>query len=235
MLVLLVLTGISLICVISNVGQIVVGFRSLPIYKVTILSAKVFLLNVSILYLFFLFQQTVDLGITSLSSLGVFGVLIEVVLIGYLFITSSVGLYTIPVIKKIKPMRSNTSLTHIILNCGLYVILSSALPLLSKILGKSLQTFPCALTETWSYLNARFKSFCRLHLIMCRFHFCSVLQPQASQILIFSAPLGKWIGSEITTWSCCTTLFLPWRHRCVFLISSPQGSAKRFSGGLPSF
>ena len=34
MLVLLALTGISLICVISNVGQIVVGFRSLPIYQV---------------------------------------------------------------------------------------------------------------------------------------------------------------------------------------------------------
>lgn len=112
MLILLALTTISLLCVISNVGQIMAGFRSLPIY-----------------------QQTVDLGITSLSSLGVVGVCIEVVLICYLFVTSLVGLYTIPVIRKIRPSRHDTPLTHIILNCCIYVILSSALPLLAKILG----------------------------------------------------------------------------------------------------
>jgi hypothetical protein len=74
--------------------------------------------------------------LTSLSALGVFGVIIEVLLIGYLLVTSIVGLYTIPFIGKIKPVSHSTSLTHLILNCGLFVILSSALPLLSKILGK---------------------------------------------------------------------------------------------------
>lgn len=113
MLSLLALTSLSLLCVIMNVGQIVAGFRSLPIYQ----------------------SAVVDLGITSLSSLGAVGVIIEVILIGYLFVTSLVGLYTIPVIKKIRPMPKSTTLTHLILNCCIYVILSTALPLLAKILG----------------------------------------------------------------------------------------------------
>ena len=62
--------------------------------------------------------------------------LFPVVLIGYLFVTSLVGLYTIPVITRIRPMLSSTPLTHLILNCCIYVILSTALPLLAKILGK---------------------------------------------------------------------------------------------------
>jgi hypothetical protein len=40
--------------------------------------------------------------LTSLSALGVVGVVVEVILIGYLFVTSLVGLYTIPIIKRIK-------------------------------------------------------------------------------------------------------------------------------------
>ena len=50
----------------------------------------------------FLFQETFDLGLTSLSSLGVVGVVVEVILIGYLFVTSLVGLYTIPIVKRIR-------------------------------------------------------------------------------------------------------------------------------------
>ena len=65
------------------------------------------------------------------------GVFVEVLLIGYLLVTSLIGLYTIPLIRTIKPVVANTSLTQLILNCGLYVILSSALPLLSKILGEA--------------------------------------------------------------------------------------------------
>ena len=73
---------------------------------------------------------------TSLSALGVVGVVIEVIQIGYLLVTSLVGLYTIPFVRTIKPLIGKTSLTHLILNCGLFVILSSALPLLCRILGK---------------------------------------------------------------------------------------------------
>jgi len=112
MIFLLTLTALSLVSVISNVMQLMAGFRSLPLQ-----------------------QQFVDLGISSLTSLGVLGVAIEVMLIGYLFVTSLVGLYTIPFIRMIRPKLGDTSLTHLILNCGLFLILSSALPLLSKILG----------------------------------------------------------------------------------------------------
>lgn len=111
MLSLLLLTGLSLLCVLMNVGQIVAGFRSLPIY------------------------QNGDFGITSLSSFGAIGVIIEVILIGYLFVTSLVGLYTLPIITRIRPIFKSTPLTHLILNCCIYVVLSTALPLLAKILG----------------------------------------------------------------------------------------------------
>ena len=87
----------------------------------------------------FYFQQTVTLGISSLTSFGVVGVAIEVVLIAFLFVCSLVGLYTIPGIRCIRPIAHETTLTQIILNCGLYVILSSALPLLAKILGKIIE------------------------------------------------------------------------------------------------
>jgi len=112
MIFLFALTALSLVSVISNVMQLMAGFRSLPLQ-----------------------QQIVDLGHSSLMSLGVLGVAIEVMLIGYLFVTSLVGLYTIPFIRMIRPKLGDTSLTHLILNCGLFLILSSALPLLSKILG----------------------------------------------------------------------------------------------------
>lgn len=108
-----VLTAASIGSVVKNVGQIVAGFKSLPAVN----------------------QQTVTLGISSLTSFGVVGVVIEVVLIAFLFVCSLVGLYTIPGIRCIRPIAHETTLTQIILNCGLYVILSSALPLLAKILG----------------------------------------------------------------------------------------------------
>ena len=83
-------------------------------------------------------------------SLGVLGVAIEVMLIGYLFVTSLVGLYTIPFIRMIRPKLGDTSLTHLILNCGLFLILSSALPLLSKILGQfSKQSQSHSVVQLW--------------------------------------------------------------------------------------
>jgi len=60
---------------------------------------------------------------------------IEVVVIAYLFVTSIVGLYSIPQFHRILPKTRDTSMTNLILNCALYVILSSALPLLVKVLG----------------------------------------------------------------------------------------------------
>ncbi len=80
-----------------------------------------------------------DLGLSSLTALGVMGVIIEVVLIGYLLVASVVGLYTIPFVRRIRPTVGATSLTHLILNCAVFLVLSSALPLLARILGRN----PC--------------------------------------------------------------------------------------------
>ena len=65
MLSLLLLTGLSLLCVVMNVAQIVAGFRSLPIYQTAV----------------------EEFGITSLSSFGAIGVIIEgkFILIGIFF------------------------------------------------------------------------------------------------------------------------------------------------------
>jgi len=112
MLTLIGLTGISLYLVAANMMLLAAGWRSLPSNTVTI-----------------------DLGNSSLSTLGVVGVFIEVLIIGYLLITSIVGLYNIPTFKMILPKKRDTSMTHLILNCALFVILSSALPLLVKVLG----------------------------------------------------------------------------------------------------
>jgi len=112
MLALMALTGISLYLVAANMMLLAAGWRSLPSNTATI-----------------------DLGTSSLSTLGVVGVAIEVLIIGYLLVTSIVGLYSIPTLTKLLPKKSDTSMTHLILNCGLFVILSSALPLLVKVLG----------------------------------------------------------------------------------------------------
>lgn len=80
------------------------------------------------------FQQF-TLGISSLSKLGLFGAVLEVCLIFYLGATSTVGLYTMPFMKYVKPQKRRTSLSQLILNCALLLILSSALPLLSRIIG----------------------------------------------------------------------------------------------------
>lgn len=82
----------------------------------------------------FLLQQF-TLGITSLSKVGPIGAAIEVLIIFYLCATSTVGLYTMPFMQSIRPQRHKTSLSQLIVNGALVLILSSALPLLSRILG----------------------------------------------------------------------------------------------------
>ena len=112
MLTLMSLTGISLYLVSTNLLLLLAGWRSLPSTQVTL-----------------------DLGTSSLSTLGVLGVVIEVLIIAYFLVSSIVGLYSIPHLRRILPVKRDTSMTHLIYNCALYVILSSALPLLVKVLG----------------------------------------------------------------------------------------------------
>lgn len=86
------------------------------------------------MYIKFSLQQF-TLGISSLSKLGIFGATLEIFIILYLGITSFVGFYAMPLFVKIRPKRRKTSLTHLIANSMLILILTSALPLLSRILG----------------------------------------------------------------------------------------------------
>ncbi|XP_057321037.1 protein Lilipod isoform X5 [Microplitis mediator] len=82
-----------------------------------------------------LITRQFTLGISSLSKLGPTGAVVEVIVILYVAITSTVGLYGLPGVKKIMPQPQGTPLTHLIANCVLLLIHSSALPLLSRILG----------------------------------------------------------------------------------------------------
>lgn len=114
MLLLLFLTGITLLLVLQNTLELLIGIKALP-----------------------LSTRQLTLGITSLSKLGPIGAALEVCIIFYLAATSTVGLYTMPFMRHIKPEKRKTSLSQLIFNCALVLILSSALPLLSRILGIS--------------------------------------------------------------------------------------------------
>lgn len=112
MLLLIALTCIAVLMVVQNTLELLIGIKALP------LSTRQF-----------------TLGITSLSMLGPFGAALEIVLIMYLFATSSIGLYTLPLLSRVRPKLKQTSLTHVIANCCMLLVLSSALPVLSRILG----------------------------------------------------------------------------------------------------
>ena len=56
-------------------------------------------------------------------------------LVSYLMLASVVGFYTLRCCSSMMPRRSDTPMTHIIFNCVVLLVLSSALPVLSRILG----------------------------------------------------------------------------------------------------
>ncbi|KRT83322.1 hypothetical protein AMK59_3445, partial [Oryctes borbonicus] len=112
MLLLIGLTGITVLIVMQNTIELLIGIKALP------LSSRQF-----------------TLGISSLSMLGPLGAALEIILILYLIVTSSIGLYSLPPMYKIRPRAHSTPFSLIIGNCSLVLILSSALPLLAKILG----------------------------------------------------------------------------------------------------
>ncbi|CAH2012803.1 unnamed protein product [Acanthoscelides obtectus] len=111
-LVLLGLTMIAVLMVIQNTLSFLIGIKALPS------SSKQF-----------------TLGVSSLSRLGPWGACLEIVLIVYLIVTSSIGLYTAPCARRFRPKKRATPFTLLIANCALLLVVSSALPLLAKILG----------------------------------------------------------------------------------------------------
>ncbi|VVC24893.1 Lipocalin-interacting membrane receptor,LMBR1-like membrane protein [Cinara cedri] len=112
MLLLLALTVVTVLLVVQNLLLILIGIKALP------LNTRQF-----------------TLGVSSLSKLGPFGAGLEIVIILYMLVASTVGLYSLPVVSTYCPKIKQTPLTHIVGNCTLLLILSSALPLLSRILG----------------------------------------------------------------------------------------------------
>ncbi|RZF46228.1 hypothetical protein LSTR_LSTR010890 [Laodelphax striatellus] len=112
MLTLLALTVITVLMVVRNFLQLLVGFKALP------LSTKQF-----------------TVGISSLSMLGPVGAGLEVVLLLYLAVTSCVGLYTLPFVRAVRPRMRKTPFVHIVVNCIILLVLSSALPVLARTLG----------------------------------------------------------------------------------------------------
>lgn len=74
-------------------------------------------------------------GITSLYTLGIVQTCFEIILILYFMIASLVGFYNMPFFNKILPRYKSTTMRIIILNCIIFLIFSSALPVSSKILG----------------------------------------------------------------------------------------------------
>ncbi|KIH60618.1 LMBR1-like region [Ancylostoma duodenale] len=107
---LLALTGISLLMVVINSLKLMFGFRSLPVYA-----------------------QYME--VHTRHSLGIAGVIIESITIMYVMATSLTGLYSMPFVRALRPRRRRTSLTVIIINCSLILVLSSALPVLANTLG----------------------------------------------------------------------------------------------------
>ncbi|XP_049770739.1 protein Lilipod isoform X1 [Schistocerca cancellata] len=112
MLLLVALTALAVFMVAQNTLGLLVGIKALP-----------------------LSQEDFILGLRPLSKLGPVGALLEIALICYLVATSSVGVYTLPGLRRVKPRRARTPFTHVVANCALLLVLSSALPLLARILG----------------------------------------------------------------------------------------------------
>ncbi|GIY74628.1 protein Lilipod, partial [Caerostris darwini] len=103
---------VSVLMVTQNTLELCFGFKALPVYS-----------------------QNLSLGINSLSTFGLLGAALEIILILYLWCTSIIGLYSLPLFCYLKPKVRNTSMTQVIGNCAVLLILSSALPVLARSLG----------------------------------------------------------------------------------------------------
>lgn len=109
MLLLVLLTGVSVSMVMINTLQLLFGFRALD--YVACVEAH------------------------SRHAFGIPGAMVEVVIIVYIMVASLVGVYSIPLLRQLRPLRRKTSMTYIILNCATVLLLSSALPVLARTLG----------------------------------------------------------------------------------------------------
>ncbi|XP_061441888.1 limb region 1 protein homolog isoform X1 [Rhineura floridana] len=75
------------------------------------------------------------IGNASLSTFGFVGAALEIILIFYLMISSVVGFYSLRFFGDFTPRKDDTTMTKIIGNCVSILVLSSALPVMSRTLG----------------------------------------------------------------------------------------------------
>ncbi|XP_072910984.1 limb region 1 protein homolog isoform X2 [Hemitrygon akajei] len=80
-------------------------------------------------------SQELGLGKASLSAFGFVGAAIEIILIFYLMVSSVVGFYSLRFFAVLAPTKDDTTMTKIIGNCVSILVLSSALPVMSRTLG----------------------------------------------------------------------------------------------------
>nr|XP_048296131.1 limb region 1 protein homolog isoform X2 [Myodes glareolus] len=75
------------------------------------------------------------IGSASLSTFGFVGAALEIILIFYLMVSSVVGFYSLRFFGNFTPKKADTTMTKIIGNCVSILVLSSALPVMSRTLG----------------------------------------------------------------------------------------------------
>ncbi|XP_063777969.1 limb region 1 protein homolog isoform X4 [Pseudophryne corroboree] len=75
------------------------------------------------------------IGSASLFTFGFLGATLEILLIFYLMVSSVVGFYSLCFFGRFTPRKDDTTMTKIIGNCVSILVLSSALPVMSRTLG----------------------------------------------------------------------------------------------------
>lgn len=127
--VLVMVTAVVVALVVLNTLQLVSGFKALPLVTAAVTAAGGGATASE--------DGTVMLGKRAVLVwvLGPLGAVVEVLLILYLVAASLVGCYSLPLMKKMKPVYGDTPMVHLIGNCALLLVLASALPLLATTLG----------------------------------------------------------------------------------------------------
>ncbi|KAK1172000.1 hypothetical protein AOXY_G4466 [Acipenser oxyrinchus oxyrinchus] len=117
MLILLAGTTISVLLVVFNILYLLVDETAMP------RGSKV--------------NNTKEQGIgsASLFTFGFVGAALEIILIFYLMVSSVVGFYSLRVFEELTPRKDDTTMTTIIGCCVSILVLSSALPVMSRTLG----------------------------------------------------------------------------------------------------
>ncbi|XP_078519386.1 limb region 1 protein homolog isoform X1 [Lissotriton helveticus] len=112
MILLLTMTSISVLLVSCNILRLLVDESAMPKGS-----------------------RGTDIGDASLFTFGFVGAALEIILIFYLMVSSVVGFYSLSFFGCFTPRKDDTTMTKIIGNCVSILVLSSALPVMSRTLG----------------------------------------------------------------------------------------------------